>query len=233
MTLKVIGAGPGRTGTMSLKHALEHLGYGPCHHMGACFGSRQQTEWFLEAAEGKAVDWNSVFEDYQAAVDWPAAAYYSELLKTFPDARVVFGYRQPEEWYRSVSETIFNVASSIPPWVRFLFPHAERLALMIEKTVWQNELGGKFQDREYALNFFEQRLKQVKAAVPQEKLLVHAAADGWEPLCAFLEVGVPNIPYPRLNESAKIKRFIRVLKVLNYLPFCILLAVSILIILSR
>ena len=200
---------------------------------GACFGSRQQTEWFLEAAEGKAVDWNSVFEDYQAAVDWPAAAYYSELLKTFPDARVVFGYRQPEEWYRSVSETIFNVASSIPPWVRFLFPHAERLALMIEKTVWQNELGGKFQDREYALNFFEQRLKQVKAAVPQEKLLVHAARDGWEPLCAFLEVGVPNIPYPRLNESAKIKRFIRVLKVLNYLPFCILLAVSILIILSR
>jgi len=76
-------------------------------------------------------------------------------------------------------------------------------------------------------------LKQVKAAVPQEKLLVHAARDGWEPLCAFLEVGVPNIPYPRLNESAKIKRFIRVLKVLNYLPFCILLAVSILIILSR
>ena len=104
---------------------------------------------------------------------------------------------------------------------------------MIEKTIWQNELGGKFQDREHALNFFEERLKQVRAAVPQEKLLVHAAADGWEPLCAFLEVGVPDIPYPRLNESAKIKRFIHVLQVLNYLPFCILLAVGILIILSR
>ena len=233
MTLKVIGAGPGRTGTMSLKHALEHLGYGPCHHMSACFGSRQQTRWFLEAAEGKAVDWNSVFNDFQAAVDWPAAAYYSELLKTFPDARVVFSYRHPEEWYRSVSETIFNVASSIPAWVRFLFPHAERLALMIEKTIWQNELGGKFQDRGHALNFFEERLKQVKAAVPQEKLLVHAAADGWEPLCVFLEVDVPNIPYPRLNESAKIKRVIRILKVLNYLPFGILLAVGISTILSR
>ena len=233
MTLKVIGAGPGRTGTMSLKHALEHLGYGPCHHMSACFGSRQQTRWFLEAAEGKAVDWNSVFNDFQAAVDWPAAAYYSELLKTFPDARVVFSYRHPEEWYRSVSETIFNVASSIPAWVRFLFPHAERLALMIEKTIWQNELGGKFQDRGHALNFFEERLKQVKAAVPQEKLLVHAAADGWEPLCAFLEVGVPNIPYPRLNEPAKITRVIRILKVLYFLPFVILLAVGISTILSR
>ena len=108
----------------------------------------------------------------------------------------------------------------------------ERLASMIEKTIWQNELGGKFQDREHALNFFEERLKQVRAAVPQEKLLVHAAADGWEPLCAFLEVGVPNAPYPRLNESAKIKRFVRVLKLLNYLPLCILLAVGISIILS-
>ena len=233
MTLKVIGAGPGRTGTMSLKHALEHLGYGPCHHMRACFSSRQQTRWFLEAAERKAVDWNSVFNDFQAAVDWPAAAYYSELLQTFPDAKVVFSYRHPEDWYRSVSETIFNVASSIPAWVRFLFPHVERLALMIEKTVWQNELGGKFQDREHALNFFEQRLMQVKAAVPGEKLLVHAASDGWEPLCAFLEVGVPNIPYPRLNESAKIKRLIRVLKVISYLPFCILLALGISIILPR
>ena len=233
MTLKVIGASPGRTGTMSLKHALEHLGFGPCHHMSACFGSKQQTRWFLEAAEGQAVDWNSVFDDFQAAVDWPAAAYYSELLKTFPDARVVFSYRHPEEWYRSVSETIFNVASSIPAWVRFLSPHAKRLALMIEKTIWQNELGGKFQDREHAQNFFEQRLEQVKAAVPQEKLLVHAAADGWEPLCAFLEVDVPNIPYPRLNESAKIKRFIRILEVLNYLPFGILLAVGISIVLSR
>ncbi len=201
--------------------------------MSACFGSKQQTRWFLEAAEGKAVDWNSVFSDFQAAVDWPAAAYYSELLKTFPEARVVFSYRHPEEWYQSVSETIFNVAPSIPKWVRFLFPHVDRLALMIEKTVWQNELGGKFQDREHALNFFEQRLKQVKAAVPQEKLFVHSAADGWGPLCAFLEVGVPDIPYPRLNESARIKRFNRILKLLNYLPIGILLAVGILIFLFR
>ena len=104
---------------------------------------------------------------------------------------------------------------------------------MIERTIWQNELGGKFQDREHTLNFFEKRLKQVKAAVPQEKLLMHAAEDGWEPLCAFLEVGVPDIPYPRLNESAKIKRFIRVLKALNYLPLCILLTIGISIILSR
>ena len=104
---------------------------------------------------------------------------------------------------------------------------------MIEKTIWQNELGGEFQDRKRALNFLEQRLKQVKASVPKEKFLVHAAADGWEPLCDFLEVGVPSIPYPRLNESAKIKRFVRVLKVLNYLPCCILLAVGISIIVSR
>ena len=233
MALKVIGAGPGRTGTMSLKHALEHLGYEPCHHMKTCFGSRQQTKWFLEAADGKTVDWNAVFNDFQAAVDWPAAAYYSELLATFPDAKVVFSYRHPEDWYQSVSATIFNVASSIPAWVRILFPHLDRLAQMIEKTIWQHELGGKFQDREHALHFFKQRLEQVKATVPKENLLVHAAADGWEPLCAFLGVDVPSIPYPRLNESVKIKRFIRILRLLNYLPYGILLSAVVLIILSQ
>ena len=78
MALKVIGAGPGRTGPMSLKHALEHLGYEPCHHMKTCFGRRQHTTWFLAAADGKTVDWTAVFNAFQAAVDWPAAAYYSE-----------------------------------------------------------------------------------------------------------------------------------------------------------
>jgi hypothetical protein len=104
---------------------------------------------------------------------------------------------------------------------------------MIEKTIWQHELGGQFQDREHALHFFEQRLQQVKATVPKENLLVHAAADGWEPLCAFLGVDVPSIPYPRLNESVKIKRFIRILRLLNYLPYGILLSAVILIILSQ
>ena len=227
MTLKVIGAGPGRTGTMSLKHALECLGYEPCHHMRVCFENKEQTQWFLEAANGKTVDWHLIFSGFEAAVDWPAAAYYAELLKSFPEAKVVFSYRPPEEWYRSVSETIFLVASSIPSWIRFLFPHANRLALMIEHTVWQNELGGKFQDRECAINFFKQRLEDVKKTVPSKNLLIHDATDGWKPLCDFLRVDVPDIPYPKLNESVKIKRLLRVLVVLNHLPHVMLLCAAI------
>ena len=33
MALKVVGAGFGRTGTLSLKTALERIGFGPCYHM--------------------------------------------------------------------------------------------------------------------------------------------------------------------------------------------------------
>ena len=69
MTLKIIGAAPGRTGTVSLMEALEHLGFGPCHHMKACIENTQQTKWFLDAANGVPVDWHEVFEGYQAAVD--------------------------------------------------------------------------------------------------------------------------------------------------------------------
>ncbi len=109
MPLKIIGAGPGRTGTLSLKTALEHLGYAPCHHMKSCFEGRQQTRWFLQAAQGESVDWQQVFDGFEAAVDWPAAAYYKELMQVFPEAKVIFSDRAPEAWYDSVATTIFQV----------------------------------------------------------------------------------------------------------------------------
>ena len=227
MTLKIIGAAPGRTGTVSLMTALEHLGYGPCHHMKACIENAQQTKWFLEAANGLPVDWHEVFEHYQAAVDWPASAYYKTLLETFPEARVIFSDRPAEAWYDGVASTIYQVVPSLPGWLRKLVPHLDRWGQMVEKTIWQNELSGRFQDRRFAVQFFKDRLAEVREVVPPEQLLVHSAKEGWEPLCHFLNVKVPSIPYPRANEATRIQRAVKVLKAANYFPHAILIALVI------
>ena len=118
MSLKDISAGPGRTGTLSLKTALEQLGDGPCHHMKSCIESSQQTQWFLDAANGLSVDWRQVFEGYEAAVDWPSAAYYRALMQAFPAAVVIFSNRSPDTWYERVASTIFNVVPNLPRCLR-------------------------------------------------------------------------------------------------------------------
>jgi len=225
MSLKIIGAAPGRTGTVSLMTALEHLGYGPCHHMKACIESPQQTKWFLEVANGQDVDWHEVFEHYNAAVDWPAAAYYKNLLEAFPDALVIFSDRPAEAWYDSVASTIYQIVPSLPNWLRTLVPHLDRWGQMVEKTIWQNELSGRFEDRVFAVAFFEDRLAEVRRVVPAEQLLVHSAKEGWAPLCRFLDVEIPSIPYPHANEGARIQRVVKVLKTLNYLPHAVASAV--------
>ena len=227
MTLKIIGAAPGRTGTVSLMTALEYLGYGPCHHMKACIENAQQTKWFLEAANGQPMDWHDVFEHYQAAVDWPASAYYKNLLETFPEALVIFSDRPAEAWYDSVASTIYQVVPSLPGWLRKLVPHLDRWGQMVEQTIWQNELSGRFQDRRFAVQFFKDRLAEVRDVVPPEQLLVHSVKEGWEPLCRFLNVKVPSIPYPRANEARRIQSAIKVLKAANYFPHVILIAVVI------
>lgn len=222
MSLKVIGAGPGRTGTLSLKTALEQLGYGPCHHMKSCIESSQQTQWFLDAANGLSVDWRQVFEGYEAAVDWPSAAYYRELMQAFPEAVVIFSNRSPDTWYESVASTIFRVVPNLPRWLRWSVPHIDRWGTMVKKTIWDNEFGGQFEDRDMAIEFFNDRLAEVKTLVPPERLLVHSAAEGWGPICEFLGVDKPTTAYPYINDASRLQRAVRVLQLLNYAPAAVL-----------
>src|SRR5215469_11934921 len=107
MTLKVIGAGFGRTGTMTLKVALEQIGFGPCYHMVEVFKNAQNAvQWWIDAADGKP-DWPKIFAGYNSTVDWPSATYYAELADAYPDAKVILTERDPEAWYRSTQATIF------------------------------------------------------------------------------------------------------------------------------
>lgn len=191
MALQVIGAGLGRTGTLSLKLALEHLGFGPCYHMTEVMaGARRNTPLWVAAAEGRP-DWDAIFAGYGSTTDYPGCTYWRELADHYPQAKVVLSTRDAGKWFDSVSQTIFS------PQMRTTVD-ATPLAPMFDRAV-HGVFGDRIADRAYMTEWFERRNEEVAQALPPERLLVHSAADGWEPLCAFLGVPVPAEPYPRIN----------------------------------
>ena len=225
MTLKVIGAGFGRTGTLSLKEALEKIGYGPCHHMKEVFLNSDQTEYFYLASMGEKVDWDEVFKDYNSTVDWPAAAYYKELSDKYPDAKIILGMRDANSWYDSASTTIYLMSQNFPKWIRFIFPRTSKLFTMIDKTVFVEPFSYRFEDRESTIKVFNDHVEEVKRVIPEEKLLMHSPKDVWEPLCEFLDVPIPEEPYPWVNDSKVFAKRLIFIKFLSFLPLIILVSV--------
>ncbi|MGR6916955.1 sulfotransferase family protein [[Actinomadura] parvosata] len=215
--MKVIGAGFGRTGTRSLQAALERLGFGPCYHMSTVIAEPYRVRQWLDVGEGRSRDWDTLFAGFGSAVDWPASAYWRELAAHYPDAKVVLTVRDPGRWYDSVSATIFRgvterrgplplrrrmiqwlVARRAPDFA--LFPR------MTRATFVDPVFGGRVDDRDHVIEVFQRHIAEVRGEIPAERLLVFEAADGWEPLCAFLGVPVPDEPYPRANERAEFRR---------------------------
>jgi hypothetical protein len=222
MSLEVIGAGFGRTGTMSLKVALETLGFGPCYHMTEVFAHPEHVEPWRAAARGKPLAWEQIFDGYRATVDWPGCAFYAELMESNPDAKVILTVRDPDEWYESAHNTIYRISGAASSPVFYLaslvVPAAKRMKharRMIIEVVWQRDLGGRFEDREYAIETFERHNEEVKRHVPAEKLLVYEVGEGWGPLCEFLGVEVPDEPFPHLNDSEVFRGRIRRIRVLT------------------
>lgn len=210
MALEVIGAGFGRTGTMSLKIALEELGFAPCYHMIEVFENPEHVRLWEAAVRGEPVDWEKIFGDYRATVDWPGAAFYEELMERYPDAKVILTVRDPDRWYESALNTIYNrrrteSASPISSLMELLVPrirHMSRAAQMITNLVWEGVFDGKFEDRRYAIGVFNRLNEEVKERVPAEKLLVYDVKEGWESLCEFLGVEIPEgKPFPHLNDK--------------------------------
>ena len=201
MTLKVIGAGFGRTGTLSLKFALEKLGFNPCHHMMEVFGKPEHISLWQDAADGKPADWEAIFNGYEAAVDWPVCAFWEELADVYPDAKFILSKRDAEKWFSSASATIFAGMSAAEQ----SNPHSK----MVKTLIVDNTFGGDIENAEHAKQIFEAHNAQVQATLPPERLLVFEASDGWEPLCAYLEVPVPAEPYPRTNSTEDFKKRVK------------------------
>lgn len=207
--LKIIGAGFGRTGTLSLKVALEELGFGPCYHMTELFGRPGDIVYWEAAVRGDPVDWKALFQEYRATVDWPGCAFYEDLMKVYPDAKVLLTVRDPESWYESVSSTIYQVSHrSRGPLVglffatmRMFMPGGLRVVRMINALIWQGTFGDHFEDRARAIAIFNAHIEEVKQRVAPDKLLVYNVKEGWEPLCRFLGVEVPvDQPFPHVND---------------------------------
>lgn len=192
MSLKVIGAGLGRTGTMSLKVALEQLGFGPCYHMVEVFANAPESFALWEAVARGEPDWEAVFAGYAATVDYPGCTFWRELVKHYPDAKVILTIRNPASWFDSVSKTIFGTYS------RGAIAGSPA-APFFENTVFADFDRERMDDESYMTGFFERWNAAVIAEAPADKLLVFEARDGWQPLCDFLGVPVPDKPYPRVN----------------------------------
>jgi len=197
MTLKVIGAGLGRTGTMTLKLALERLGFGPCHHMVEVLANPGQVDFWNRAAVSDDVDWEEVYGDYTATVDWPGCHFFAELAARYPDAKVILSRRDPERWYESMSETILKSMEMMGLATGEEIPadHPMRFGGII---IAQKTFGCDF-SRENVIAAFKRHEEKVIATIPAERLLIFEARQGWEPLCDFLGVPVPDEDFPRTN----------------------------------
>lgn len=191
MTLSVIGAGLGRTGTMSLKLALEQLGLGPCYHMAEVFKLPKAPAQWIAAAEGRP-DWEAIFEGYRSTVDWPSAEFYKELADAYPDAKVILSVRDAEAWYASTQATIFNFdnhAGASAEWLE-----------MIRKVIGE-KFGDDLKTKDHVIAVYERHNAEVRRTIPAERLLEYVPGQGWDPLCEFLGVPVPDAPYPKTNTT--------------------------------
>jgi hypothetical protein len=198
MTLEVIGPGFGRTGTNSMKLALEQLGFGPCHHMFEVRDNPDRLKDWEKAARGDKVDWSHTFRGYRSQVDWPGARYWRELVDHFPKAKVILTVRDPDAWFDSVQKTIvpFIAARGSHP-----SDSVNAIAKMGHKIVFVDVFDDRLSDRAYATKVFNDHIAQVKKAVPKERLLVIDVEEGWAPLCKFLGVEIPDTPFPKTNST--------------------------------
>jgi hypothetical protein len=209
MTLALIGAGFGRTGTSSLRDALTELGY-PCYHMTDVVLNAERSEdaaFWLAAAEAPppAAEWRRFFEGYRAVVDYPGCFFWRQLMEAFPEAPVVLTLhpKGPGAWYDSTLETIFVKAETAGA-----SPRGKAVATMMERIVWGPEgaFGGRFPDREAAIARYEAHAEEVRAGVPAGRLLEFSPADGWAPICDALGEPVPQRPFPNRNNRAEMTR---------------------------
>jgi len=231
MPLELIGAGLGRTGTFSLMTALNELGL-PCHHMLSLFQDNEQAPLFNDALQGKNIDWHYLFRNYKAAVDYPCAFFYIELMKEFPYAKVLLSVRDPEKWYESTYKSIFKLSN-----MRWEFPYVISYLLIfhltsirdkldsVEGIIWKGTFGGRFANKKHAIEVFNDHNEEVKRLVPAERLLVYDVKEGWEPLCKFLGKPIPNKPFPHVNDSANIEKIASLIRYGTYALLLVLLVV--------
>ena len=189
----------GRTGTASLKVALEELGIGRCYHMSEVLKHPEYIPDWINAANGNA-DWDKIFNDYGATVDNPGCGFWKELADYYPEAKVILTLRDAEKWFESTNETIHSAEFSAfiknSPWGE-----------MAQKTVYDT-MDNRMQDKEFMVSFFNDRSKKIINTIAPNRILVYQVKEGWGPLCEFLDVPIPDMDFPRINSRNETKELI-------------------------
>jgi len=209
MALKIIGAGLGRTGTLSLKNALEKLGYSKCYHMSELMMDTSRLKYWKQLEKEGHTDFAALFEGYQSITDNPGCIYYKEFFKQYPNAKVILTVRDAEKWYESTLKTIFDVTpKSFGEKLRIMFKtitstHVRKLAPVFkyaDDAIWQGFFEGNFIDKDWAIKKFNAHTEEVKNTIPADQLLIYEVSEGWEPLCKFLNCPVPTETFPYTNK---------------------------------
>ena len=216
MSLQVIGAGFGRTGTMSLKAAFEELGFGRCYHMWELFDQPEKYIYWERIERGEEMDPEELFGGYKSIVDYPGCVFYKELAAYYPEAKIVLNVRDPEKWWQSSFETTFNARPNFRQILYMLIrmPFSKKLrntlkvVKMNTRQIYDDFFDGKRNDKAYAISVFHKHVEAVKAHFPDEQVLVYNVKEGWEPLCAFLNVPVPDIPFPYINSRSEFHNYL-------------------------
>ncbi|MCB1615091.1 MAG: hypothetical protein KDI30_03660, partial [Pseudomonadales bacterium] len=206
----------------SLKQALEILGFGPCYHMFEILQKPERSAQWLDAAKHGDTDWDQLFQGYASAVDWPTVAFYKTLKQHYPEAKVILTVRDPDSWYQSSLETIYTLSRIFPKWIALFSPYTKTMGEMIDTIIWHGTFKGEFETKASAIAVYQQHINNVRACVPAEDLLVMEIAEGWQPLCDFLGVPVPDTPFPRINETSVMKKRIRLLQLSNVVFWAII-----------
>jgi hypothetical protein len=202
--LRVIGVGLHRTGSMSVKAALERLGFGPCYHgLEALRRSADGEHWLAAYEAGGEFDWPVIFDGYRATLDWPTAHFWEQLATAYPEAKILLTDRDPESWWNSHVAMFQRAAEFEQEVTDEEWQWAEESGYARMRTALGTSVAatfdGELSDKAHCLKVFEQHNERVRRTIPAERLLVYRVQEGWEPLCEFLGADVPDEPFPRVN----------------------------------
>lgn len=198
MPLNVVGAGFGRTGTLTLKSALETLGFNRCYHMVEVHNHEDHRKIWSSAQRGETVDWAALFEGYRAAVDWPACNFWEQLSTHYPDSRIILSQRDPDRWYESVRNTIYPTSAER---LHSNNPSQQAIGRWLFEIIWDGVFGGRIEDKDHAIAIYLAHGERVKAVIPPQRLLVFEPSQGWNPLAEFLDQEVPAQDFPHVNTT--------------------------------
>ena len=214
--MKVFGTGFGRTGTMSLKFALEKLRIGPCYHMREVVSRPSHIKLWYDISRGEHPNWNRLFSGFNSAVDFPVCLFYKQLINIFPEAKFILTLRDFDTWYISTANTIYKVPTILPDWFEKVVYPIRMFIVMQVNLIWVGLFKNNFSDRDSTKLVYYEHIESVKKIIPADKLLIYNVKEGWEPLCEFLDVDVPDIPFPKVNNTAEMLRNFAIIKMLPY-----------------